>query len=100
MKLCRAAKVTWHKERWKTALVADCVQRGLECQRGITIVEGSGFETVAAPSQVDDRKILHPRSVLREKLQVGEGPQLSASREYCEGTEGGGLHHISRRTRG
>ena len=65
MKLCRAARITRRKERWKTVLVADHVQRGLECQRGVTIAEGSRFEAGATLSQVDDCKVLHPTSFLR-----------------------------------
>ena len=100
MKLCRAAKITRQKERWKTVPEADHFWRGPECQRGVAIAEGSGFETEVVPSQADDCKILHPRLFQRGKLPVGERPQLSASREYCEDAEGGGLHHISRCTGG
>ena len=100
VKLCRAAKISWWKERWKTVAVADHVWRGSKCWRGVTIVVSSGFETGATLSQVDDCKILHLRLFQRGKLQVGEGHQLSASREYCEGAEGGGLRHISRHAGG
>ena len=63
-------------------------------------MERSGVKLGVAPSQADDCKVLHHRSFLRERLQVGEGSLLSASREHREGAEGGGLCHVSSRTGG